>query len=137
MAEGVPALEPCGKIINVDLDRERKVPATPERLRWMIKNANSLAPKDGRRWQELRDRVADNAKVQKALDEFLWAGKSLPRRLYLEGKSHADCLIECEDAFIWIEGKRFDWLSPTTTWDVTRDQLAHNVEAGMVARQRC
>jgi hypothetical protein len=43
MAEGVPALEPCGKIINVDLDRERKVPATPERLRWMIKNANSLA----------------------------------------------------------------------------------------------
>ena len=33
------------------------------------------------------------------------------------------------DALIWIEGKRFDWLDPSTTWDVTRDQLARNIEA--------
>ena len=37
--------------------------------------------------------------------------------------------MECEHAFIWIEGKRFDWLSPSTTWDVSRDQLARNIEA--------
>jgi hypothetical protein len=30
---------------------------------------------------------------------------------------------------IWIEGKRDDWLSPSTKWDVTRDQLARNVDA--------
>ena len=49
--------------------------------------------------------------------------------LILEGPTSADCLIECERAFIWIEGKRFDWIDPAITWDVSRDQLARNVEA--------
>src|SRR5205085_1318678 len=35
----------------------------------------------------------------------------------------------CERAVIWIEGKLNDWLSPSTTWDVSRDQLARNLEA--------
>jgi hypothetical protein len=51
------------------------------------------------------------------------------RALILEGPTSADCLIECEHAIIWIEGKRFDWLAPSTTWDVARDQLARNIEA--------
>lgn len=41
-------------------------------------------------------------------------------------------IIECERAIIWIEGKRFDWLSPCTTWDVTRDQLSRNLEAAWI-----
>jgi hypothetical protein len=56
-------------------------------------------------------------------------GEGHGRELIPEGPTPADCLIECEHAFIWIEGKRFDWLSPSTTWDVMRDQLARHVEA--------
>jgi hypothetical protein len=33
---------------------------------------------------------------------------------------------------IWVEGKRNDWLAPSTTWDVMRDQLARNLEAASV-----
>jgi hypothetical protein len=32
-------------------------------------------------------------------------------------------------AFVWIEGKRNDWLSPSIRWDVTRDRLARNLDA--------
>ena len=49
---------------------------------------------------------------------------------HLEGPTQADdCLIECANALIWIEGKRFDWLDPSTKWDVTRDQIARNIDA--------
>jgi hypothetical protein len=127
MADGVAALDFCGLVVAMWLDPERKVCATPARLRWMIENVDALAPQDGRKWEEPGKRLADGAK-QKAL-ALLRDGKPLPRELVFEGPTHADCLIECEHAFIWIEGKRFDWLSPCTTWDVTRDQLARNVEA--------
>lgn len=78
----------------------------------------------------IRERTSDERAREAAL-AILDTGSThgVPRRLVLEGKTHADCLIECEDAFIWIEGKRFDWLSPSTTWDVARDQLARNLEA--------
>jgi hypothetical protein len=56
-------------------------------------------------------------------------------RLILEGPTSADWLIECERALIWIEGKRYDWLDPATTWDVARDQLARNVEAAWLLAQ--
>jgi hypothetical protein len=96
----------------------------------MLHNAELLAPHDGREWRELRQRVSENKSVSRALAQ-LDVGRSdhLPRKLVLEGKTHADCLIECEEALIWIEGKRFDWLSPSIKWDVTRDQLARNLEA--------
>jgi hypothetical protein len=55
--------------------------------------------------------------------------KGIDRLLILEGRTSADCLIECEQAVIWIEGKRNDWLDYSTSWDVTRDQLARNTEA--------
>jgi hypothetical protein len=84
-------------------------------------------PADGGLWNELRRRVADGVKVQQALAS-LKIGGAIPRELILEGKTHADCLIECEHALIWIEGKRFDWLSPSTTWDVSR--IARNSLAG-------
>src|SRR5262249_10630451 len=34
-----------------------------------------------------------------------------------------------DKALIWVEGKRNDWLDYSTKWDVTRDQLARNLEA--------
>jgi hypothetical protein len=130
LAIGGAQVPACGSVSRVDLDPEAEVSPTPARLAWMIRNVNRLAPRDGRQWKSLRQRVTDSKAVQKAL-ELLDAGsvRGVPPSLLLEGKTHADCLIECESAFIWIEGKRFDWLSPSTTWDVTRDQLARNVEA--------
>jgi hypothetical protein len=112
------------------LDPEQEVPPTPSRLAWMIKNVDLLAPRDGRQWRILRDRVSDPDAVQKALKSLERGDVAdIPRKLQLEGKTHADCLIECEHAFVWIEGKRFDWLSPSTDWDISRDQIARNLEA--------
>jgi hypothetical protein len=96
----------------------------------MIRNAHRLAPQDGRQWQEYARRVINNPKKQWAL-ALLDGGtcEGVPKELILEGSTHADCLIECERAFVWIEGKRNDWISPCIKWDVTRDQLARNLEA--------
>jgi len=49
-----------------------------------------------------------------------------------EGSTKADCIIDCTHAVIWVEGKRNDWLAPSTTWDVMRDQLARNLEAAWI-----
>ena len=119
----------CGNFARMDLEIERQVPATPARLAWMLRNVASLAPQDGRRWQEPARRTAVSDDINAMLTK-LDAGSNVGiGDLCLEGSTSADCLIECEHAFIWIEGKRFDWLSPSTTWDVSRDQLARNLEA--------
>jgi hypothetical protein len=96
----------------------------------MIRNAERLVPQDGEQWRKLRQRVADGEKVTDALarlDAKLIEG--LPRGLALEGETSADCFVECENAIIWIEGKRFAWLSSSIKWDLTRDQLARILEA--------
>ena len=99
----------------------------------MIRNAHRLAPQDGRRWREYASRVIQNPARDKALCLLdRGTADAIPRQLILEGPTHADCLIECEKAFVWIEGKRNDWLSPCTKWDVTRDQLARNLEAAWI-----
>ena len=129
MAEGTTGLSNCGSFLCMEtLDPENKVPATATRLRWMIEKVHQLTPKDVRRWRELLDRVGDDQARGRAL-EFLKEGKPIPRKLILEEDTHSDCLIECEHALISIEGKRFDWLAPSITWDTTRAQLARNVEA--------
>jgi hypothetical protein len=128
MADGFPILGECGAFKKHWLDPERKVRATKDRLIWMLRNANSLTPRNRRRRDELRGRVKDQNAVHEAI-ENLKAGKAPRKGFGLEGPSHADCLIECEHMFLWIEGKRFDSLDPSTTWDVCRDQLARNVEA--------
>ena len=128
MAHDVAKIDNCGAINAVYLNPERKVLATAERLIWMLENAGMLAPYDGRRWSELRKRLENRDAVRKAI-ESLKAGKRRQTKFVLEGDTSADCLIECEHSLIWIEGKRFDWLAPHTTWDVSRDQLARNVEA--------
>jgi hypothetical protein len=96
----------------------------------MIRNAHRLAPLDGRQWREYQTRVIDHPKKDAAL-AMLDAGiaSGIPPKLILEGRKHADALIETDHAFVWIEGKRNDWLSPAIKWDVSRDQLAWNLEA--------
>ena len=121
----VTGLKRCGRFVRMELERERKVPPTRERLIWMLENVERLAPRDGKRWEELRGRVANRDQVLRAHAN----GSSLPRKYVLEGPTHSDCLIECADAFIWIEGKRNDWLSTSIDWDLSRDQLARNLEA--------
>jgi hypothetical protein len=54
MAEGVADLRECGSVLKVDLDPEREVLPTPDRLSWMIENADRLAPREGELWNELR-----------------------------------------------------------------------------------
>jgi hypothetical protein len=79
----------------------------------------------------------DNSKRDEALQRLdIGDTTGLPKQLILEGSTHADCLIECTDAFVWIEGKRNDWLSPSIKWDVTRDQLARNLEAAWLLAQK-
>ena len=130
LADGIQVPNSVGEVISLSVDPEREVLPSPQRLAWMIRNAHRLAPQDGRLWKEYQRRVIDNPGRDEALRR-LDAGdpKGLSKELILEGSTHADCLIECTNAFVWIEGKRNDWLSPCIKWDVTRDQLARNVEA--------
>lgn len=120
----------CGRVEQVHLDPEYAAPPTTARLAWMIRNISRLVPQDGKVWRQPYDRVSDADQTAKAL-KLLDAGehKGIPRELVFEAASHADCLIECEKAVIWIEGKRFDWISPCQKWDVTRDQISRNLEA--------
>jgi|SRR6267378_4471356 len=121
-----------GRIVpdGLHFEPEHRVPPSPRRLAWLIRNVERLTPRDGRNWRRYDRRVIKNPRRADALAK-LDAGDSqgTHRRLILEGKTAADCLIECERAVIWIEGKRNDWLDYSTTWDVTRDQLARNLEA--------
>jgi hypothetical protein len=137
LAAGIRIANSVGEVVSLSVDEEREVPPSPERLAWMIRNAHRLAPHDGRLWKEYQRRVIDNPEKDGALRR-LDAGdrKGLPKDLKLEGCTHADCLIECTNAFVWIEGKRNDWLSPCIKWDVTRDQLARNVEAAWLLAEQ-
>ena len=130
LASGLDHVPSCGSVCRVILDPELEVPPTALRLAWMIRNANLLVPQDGKNWRAIEKRLADADSVSSAL-KLLDSGqmRGIPRKLILEGKTHADCLIECEKAIIWVEGKRYDWISPSTKWDISRDQLARNLEA--------
>jgi hypothetical protein len=130
LADGIEVIESVGEVVSLSVGEERTVAPSAQRLAWMIRNAHKLAPADGRMWREYTRRVTDNPDKEEALRK-LDAGdsKGIPAKLTLEGCTHADCIIECEKAFVWVEGKRNDWLSPNIKWDVTRDQLARNLEA--------
>jgi hypothetical protein len=121
-----------GRVVpdGLHFEPERRVPPSPRRIAWLIRNAERLTPRDGRKWRQYDRRVIRNPGRANALAQ-LDAGDSrgVDRQLILEGETSADCLIECEKAVIWVEGKRNDWLDYSTSWDVTRDQLARNLEA--------
>jgi hypothetical protein len=68
LSRGANSLEECGSFSRMHLDPEMGVPATQDRLRWMLRNLDQLAPKDGRRWDELRQRFEDREdQIQAAL----------------------------------------------------------------------
>lgn len=109
LAEGIQAPNSVGEVISLSVGKEREVSPSSERLAWMIRNAHRLAPQDGRVWREYKRRVIENPARDEALRR-LDAGQAsgVPRELILEGSTHADCLIECANAFVWVEGKRND-----------------------------
>ena len=137
LSKGVSLQGEMGALTGVYCEDERKVPPTPTRLAWMIRNAHRLSPSDGRRYQEYARRVSHPQKdeVLRRLD----AGgtSAIPAQLRFEGDSCCDCLIECKSALVWVEGKRNDWLAASTTWDVSRDQLARNLEAVWSLARKC
>jgi hypothetical protein len=128
---GIADLFDPGPFVSLHCEKEKRVPASPTRLAWMIENVERLMPADGRRWREVLRRILKDPAARDRALQILKSGtaKGVPKEFILEGDTSADCLIECERAVLWIEGKRNDWLSPHTTWDSSRDQLARNVEA--------
>lgn len=131
LADGLGDVPPPGPLVRRPVfSPERKVRSSPERLAWMLRHAERLVPRDGARFREWERRVLRHPRRAEALTR-LEAGttRGVPRALMLEGATHADCLIWCERVVIWVEGKRDDWLDPSITWDVARDQLARDLEA--------
>ena len=129
LADGIEPTGDVGKVMSMDFGKEKTVPASAQRLGWMIRNASRLVARDPRRRSEYERRVARNPKRSQVLDRLAHGRTGgIPRELKLEGPTHADCLIVCKRALVWIEGKRNDCLSRRTTWDVRRDQLARNLE---------
>lgn len=131
-SQGLAAIPDIGPVQSCQHTPEIRVSASPLRLAWMLRNARLLVPHDGRNWQELRSRAAHPQREQwlALLDQGISNG--LPGRLCFEGPTCCDCLIECERAIIWVEGKRNDWVATSTEWDVTRDQLARNLDAASI-----
>ena len=130
LVDGLDVSPAPGRLVQLDCVDERRVPPSARRLAWMIRNAQRLTPRDGRRWRDYGERVIENPKKAEALENLdRGETRGLAPKLVLEGATSADCLIECEHMVIWVEGKRNDWLDYSTTWDVTRDQLARNAEA--------
>ena len=137
LASGLEFPRKAGLLQCIHLDPELKVPASSVRLEWMIRNTKLLAPTDGKRWQEYEKRLSNSKLTEAALLQLsLGNTKGVNKKLIFEGKTNADCVLECEHSIIWVEGKRFDWLTPSTTWDVHRDQLARNVEAAWILTKK-
>jgi hypothetical protein len=88
----------------------------------MVRNAERLAPRESARWREYRRRVIENPRKAEALEKLdRGVTRGIDRLLVLEGRTSAECMIECEHALIWVEGKRNDWLAVLDQMDVTRD----------------
>ena len=138
LADGLGGIGGPGALVAPpQYKNERRVSVSPRRLAWMIRNAGRLVPRDGSKWKAYRLRVIENPGRDAVLGE-LDRGvvpADIDSRLVLEGSTAADCLIECEQMVIWIEGKRNDWLAYSTKWDLTRDQLARNVEAAWIVAE--
>ena len=135
LADGLKGIATPGALAaRPEYEHERHVPASPRRLAWMIRNAGRLAPLHGSQWDAYRTRVIENPARDTVLAQLDHGAvpAGIDSQLVLEGSTRADCLIECEHMVIWIEGKRNDWLAYSTTWDLTRDQLARNVEAAWI-----
>lgn len=110
----------------VYLDPERRVPPSRERLAWMLEHHGELTAAGKKNAETLAQRTADQDAIDTALAN---ADTELGKELTLEGYTSADCLIECDNVVIWIEGKRTNKLAKNTSYDGKRDQVARNLEA--------
>jgi len=122
-------IEP-GALVELRFRKELKVCPSADRLSWLILNAHRLVPRGGKHRRSSWKRVIEHPRRDGVL-ALLGRGQTedVPKVLRLEGKTSCDCLVECEKALIWIEGKMNDLLDPSTKWDSSRDQLARNLEA--------
>lgn len=131
-SEGIRVEKRIGRVSRCVWNPEVAVPASAMRLLWMIKNAQLLIPSNARQWDVYRTRVGNHPRLDETVLRLAEGNRDgVPTDLILEGSTRCDCLIEGEHAIIWVEGKRFDWLSPGIRWDITRDQLARNLDAAM------
>jgi hypothetical protein len=86
-------LRDCGPLLKMELEPERVVSPTKERLCWMLENVDRLTPSNRSDYEKLRLRVADRDRVQKAIASLMLGGVNELGDLELEGATHADCLI--------------------------------------------
>jgi hypothetical protein len=131
---------------------EIKFPPPERFLKWLLENPGHLSwptqkggPKrfgmNTQLWREKlvgKHGMAAQAEAQReALNhlERLGAVGSLREWWAFEGFTTVDCVLETDEALLFIEGKRKDTLSPSTEWFVGRNQLFRNLETcGEAAR---
>jgi hypothetical protein len=114
--------------------------APPESLlRWLLKNPEALRHvlhrgKPGKAWDERRKlagRRTRKAALRSALQALEVQGPADKSRPWwtLEGYTSVDCYFETDRLLLFIEGKRTDRLSDSTSWLKGRNQLVRNLEA--------
>src|SRR5215216_5967708 len=60
LVDGCSVTTDPGPLVRLDFEREVRVAPSAERLAWLIRNADRLTPRDGRRWREYRRRLIEN-----------------------------------------------------------------------------
>jgi hypothetical protein len=84
---------------------------------------------------EVRKQVIESAKIEiesamacPGAQRIAW----LHEWWVLEGQTHVDCYIETTRLRLFVEGKRTEELSPSTSWYRKRNQLLRNLESASV-----
>ncbi|MFZ0825664.1 MAG: hypothetical protein WAM87_18540 [Terriglobales bacterium] len=84
---------------------------------------------------EVRKQAIESARAEMELAigaPAIGGGGWLRRWWVLEGRTHVDCYIETTRLRLFVEGKRTEKLSPSTSWYSKRNQLLRNLEAASV-----
>jgi hypothetical protein len=84
---------------------------------------------------EVRTQVIESAKAEIESAMACHGGQRiawLHEWWVLEGQTHVDCYIETTRLRLFVEGKRTEKLSPSTSWYRKRNQLLRNLEAASV-----
>jgi len=122
---------------------ECSIPPSRGFLEWALKNPDELTwPENGKKTfgvdtQYKRECLfgyhgADAQKdtMKNGLDELKNKGVYHSKKEWwaFEGFTEMDCLIETEHYLLGIEGKRTDFVSPSTYWFQDRNQIVRNIE---------
>jgi|GEM_PF-535511 len=130
---------------TIDLENcfEYQIPPSKEFLKWSLENPDMLQwPDNGRKefgadTQYKRECLfghhGDNLKefiTEEGIDLLKSKGVSLSSRKWwaFEGFTEMDCLIETDDYLLGFEGKRTEFISPSTYWFPDRNQIVRNLE---------